>query len=283
MPGRADSPPPAASQRPRAVGFVDGEVVCVWADWDTLELRGETGQVRLRASARSEHAFRIHDARIVAERYLVCGVGTGVMSHGLWAFDIREQTWAPPLVERWSDVGVLAGCGDTPSVLFADGSEVVRWDLARREESVRLPGPDAYVGAFAPGGRATALAGPQGIVVFGENGDEQGHTPWVGAEPTAMTFVGADTILTAAFEGELRLHDVASLAPRAETHLAAREIDGLAVSRDGRRVACSGGGITHVLDASTLEPLFAPREATAAAFKDDRCVVLGQRGARWVE
>lgn len=283
MPESADPKRPADSQRPRAVGLVDGEVVCAWASWDTLELRSETGEVQLRASPRPEHTFRIHDMRFVAGQYLACGVGTGIMSHGLWALDVRERKWAPPLEERWSDVGLLAGCHDTPSVLFAEGGEVVRWDLARREETARLSAPDVYAGAFGPGGTMTALAGPRGLVVFGEDGQERGHAAWVGAEPTAMAFVGTDAVLTAAFEGELRLHDLASLTPRAVTRLDAREIDRMAVSPDSRRVACSGGGITHVLDASTLEPLFAPREATAAAFTDDGCVVFGHRGARWIE
>ncbi|MFK7985822.1 MAG: WD40 repeat domain-containing protein [Sandaracinaceae bacterium] len=283
MPQSADPRRPSDSQRPRAVGLVDDEVVCAWASWDTLELRSETGEVRLVASPRPEHSFRIHDVRFVAGRYVVCGIGTGIMSHGLWSLDLHEETWAPPLLERWSDVGVLAGCHDTPSVLFADGADVVRWDLARNAEAGRLPGPDAYAGAFAPGGILTALAGPRGLVLFDENGEERVHTEWVGAEPTAMAFVGQHAVLTAAFEGEIRLHDLASLTPRAATRLDAREIDHLAVSPDGRRVACSGGGVTHLLDTATLEPLCAPREATAAAFTEDGCVVFGSRGARWIE
>jgi len=151
---------------PRASGIVLGEPVVVWSNWDRLEVRTEQDRVLLTHEA-SGHLL---DDRmeLLANRYLVTAIGTGIMRTGFKVYDFVSREW-PIVFDRSSvDIGFCGAHPTAPLLVNEERGGLALWDVsAGRRLRMLLSAEDLR----STGVNAAAVGGPEGPVAIGTFGE----------------------------------------------------------------------------------------------------------------
>ena len=273
----------AQALRPRWVGVWGGAVVGVWANWDRFELRDEAGSVLLAWESTEDKAWVMRDFHLAGGRWLVVGVGTGIMSRGYRVYDREAGAWVVDASIRSSDVGVVAVADDRPALLLGDGEEMVCHTVDGGGERWSANVPDTFAAAFCPRSGRVVIAGTEVLVVLDGYGREQARAAWSGPEPSSLAWLGEARVLSTAFGGGLRVLDAGTLETVATARLDIREVRSVAVSPDGTRMACMGNdGAAWIADTDAMIWDHIP-DVAAAAFVGERLVGLGSSGLRTLE
>lgn len=185
---------------PRTAGFIIGEAVVVWTNWDRLEVRNEQNKILLTYDAKE---YLIHsEIEFVDNRYLVVSMGTGIMVNGFKIYDFELRDWSFEFIGSSVELGFCGMHPSAPIIAYEEEKGIILWDLS---SMCRVSSID-YAEAF--GVTAAIIGGPEGKIAFGnfeeilifQNGKQILSSQVPGGDMTALawgikkTFFFAETL-----------------------------------------------------------------------------------------
>lgn len=140
---------------PQAIGFIAGEAVAVWANWDRLEVRTEQNKILITYNAK-EYLLE-PNMDLVANRYLVVGIGTGIMAIGFKVYDFHLGKWSFEFSHPEVDTGFCGIHPTEPIIANVEGKRLALWDLSKQCR-LSLIKTKEIINTAALGGPGNAIA-----------------------------------------------------------------------------------------------------------------------------
>jgi len=260
--------------------MIGGEATAVYADWHRLELRKEKERIDCGPPIAAMYgAFHF-----VADRYLVCFIGGGVVESELRTFDVVARSWLSDPLELATDMHAVGVHPIDPRLAITYDDGIHFWDVARQRvetvlDETLVPG-FCNVVAFHPREPILAVGGYQQLSLITSGGDlervvSEAHYGDVDEAVWIM-----DNLLATSGITEIKLWDRADLALRHTLDLEGARCNGLVASADGQMlcVLCND----HSARIVALASMNVRRESDvgAAVFDGSSLVVAGASGIR---
>ncbi len=185
------------------------------------------------------------------------------------------------------DANQFAFSPDGSALYFADGSNVVRWNLRQNRVRLLTAGPiggvfarGIYYVALSPGGRRLAVGGWPGIAVLDARSGRilatNASIPWmwgIAFSPDGRTIAASESPSWPSYTmaGAIRLFDSKSLRPlRTVARLQGGAFTAIGFSPDSRTLAFGTNlGASGIYDVSSGERLFSPDGKNVVTSADD--------------